>query len=187
MKQHNCLHQGAGRHLQACNGTIRYSYRGEGKLLLERLRECYTRHYSGIMYSIANRYVNIFVMPGTRILAKIRRHTRTELEDKWVSTRAENIKKSWQLQIPVSGSWEGGEGHISPTAAYEIGLWCSGVLHEHNIHFNRESVCAYHRLRHGNEFSPMTADQYIRLREGMSRRHLSRELNWDMLLWHYEA
>lgn len=158
-----------------------------GTLDLERVLECYTRKYEGLMYPIINRHIDIFCMPGTKILAKVRPHTRTEIAENWSDTRAEYIKPTWQLQIPIAGRWEGVKMMI-PNSAYELGLWCSGLLKEGvDISLDRDSIRLLHQLIDDREFVARTQDEYARIIKLMKSTNQPQDLTWDMLMWSYPA
>jgi hypothetical protein len=155
----------------------------DGVLELERVLECYTRKYEGLMYPIINRHIDIFCMPGTKILAKVRPHTRTEISENWSDTRAEYIKPTWQLQIPVAGLWAG-EKTVIPKTAHDTGLWCSGILREDtDIRLDRESVSLLRQMVEGLAFVERTPEEYKRMMRLMMQTNPNQELTWDMLMW----
>jgi hypothetical protein len=152
-----------------------------GTLDLERVDEVYTRRYEGTMYQFLNRHIDIFCMPGTKIVARVKKHGRAEKDPDYTATRAEYIKPSWQLQIPLSGLWAG-ETQVIPRVAYETGLWCSGVLQRGSPAFDRDTIALLHKVVEGRDFSGLSEAELPGLTQRMQNINPTGELSWGMLL-----
>lgn len=165
-----------------------------GVLDLEKMPEVYIARYTGRMHNFVNRHVDIMCMPGTKVLAVVKAHTHQKMPDgwnkhpsDWAVFRAEYIKNSWQLAIPTCGRFEGTK-MISPKTAYDIGLWCSGVMREDiDIRLDREAMQMLHQIVENRAFEPKSPEEYQRIMRHLARTHEDRELYWDMLLWKIAA
>jgi len=158
----------------------------DNTLELEKLAEVYTAEYEGTMHPYVNRHIDIFCMPGTKIIARKRATTSSDKDVELKKYPAEFIKKTWQLDIPVAAKFAGTK-NVLPKAAFEFGLWCSGLLRDDaEIRIDKAASQAFHKAI-GAEFEERTEAEYRRAFNLMKAKYADRELSWDLLLWDYEA
>ena len=152
----------------------------------EKVTDAYTKPYTGEMYHVVNRHIDLLCMPGTRIIARVRPHTRAKMSEKILASRAETIKSSWQLQMPVCGIYPG-MLDVLPSMAYSAGHWCSNVLREDAVAFDNDTVAALHEHIDDRDFSAMVTDEQKRLIPEFLKAYPDRNITWEMLRWTIEA
>lgn len=197
-------------------GWLKYSSLAKEDLILQwdcasnKLSWCKPKNY--FEYSIEddmvlfeNRHTSQLVTQNHTVLAKIRKHSRNSKPTKYEKIDARDIRKNWQIDLPLAGDLDSGVKIEHP---YLVGWWLTDAwghkdgkacmfsqsklktldklrnyLSENNIKFSEYTKDAK-KTEHKDEHTFYTTGNVPTY---LLTEYPNRELTWNMLLWDKES
>lgn len=157
------------------------------------------------MVLLENRHTSQLITKNHSVFAKIRKHSRNPKPTEFERIEAQEIKKHWQIDLPLAGNLL---GEVIEPNAYLIGWWLTDAwVHgdKKACMFSQSKPETLKKLKEALTNSPCKFSEYVK--ESKNENHQSehtfyvtgktanfilenypnREMSWDMLLWNFDS
>jgi DNA modification methylase len=161
--------------------------------------------YHGNMIGLKNKHTDQLITPNHTVVAEIRKHSRNERNYTFEKIKAEELKKHWQVFLPMSGELIDGEHN---DLAYLIGWWLTDAWTHGDKKACMFSQCKpdkIEKLKNALSKADCSFSEYIKkssnknhqdehtfyvtgkLSEYLLKNYPDRKLTFNVLLWDMES